>query len=325
MDRFIPNPKARLLDQVREVIRFKHYSLRTEQTYIQWIRRFIFFHQKRHPRDMGTAEVRDFLTDLAVRHRVAASTQNVALNALVFLYQEVLGISLGEFGEYARAKRPQRLPVVLTRAEVTRLLAAMNGTYLLMTRLLYGTGMRLMECIRLRVKDIEFEKNQILVRDGKGQKDRVTMLPALLKAPLEEHLARVHLRHEQDLKEGFGHVYLPYALGRKYPTADREWCWQWVFPSAKRSIDPRSGRERRHHIQELGLQRAVKEAVRLAGINKPASCHSLRHSFATHLLEGGYDIRTVQELLGHKDVSTTMIYTHVMQQPGLGVRSPLDV
>ena len=324
MEQIIPNPKARLLDQVREVMRLKHYSLRTEQTYIQWIKRFIFFHQKRHPREMGAPEVKAFLTDLAVRHHVAASTQNQGLNALVFLYQKVLDLSLGEIGEYARAKRPQRLPVVLTREEVQRLLAAMKDTYQLMARLLYGTGMRLMECIRLRVKDVEFERNQLIVREGKGQKDRVTVLPSSIKPALQDHLARIKLRHEQDLKEGYGHVYLPNALAQKYPAADREWGWQWVFPSAKRSVDPRSGRERRHHIQEVGLQRAVKEAVRLSGINKPASCHTLRHSFATHLLESGYDIRTVQELLGHKDVSTTMIYTHVMQQPGIGVRSPLD-
>ena len=324
MEQIIPNPKARLLDQVREVMRLKHYSLRTEQTYIQWIKRFIFFHQQRHPREMGAPEVKAFLTDLAVRHRVAASTQNQGLNALVFLYQKVLDMSLGEIGEYARAKRPQRLPVVLTREEVQRLLAAMKDTYQLMARLLYGTGMRLMECIRLRVKDVEFERNQLIVREGKGQKDRVTVLPSSIKPALQDHLARIKLRHEQDLKEGYGQVYLPNALAQKYPVADREWGWQWVFPSAKRSVDPRSGRERRHHIQEVGLQRAVKEAVRLSGINKPASCHTLRHSFATHLLESGYDIRTVQELLGHKDVSTTMIYTHVMLQPGIGVRSPLD-
>jgi integron integrase len=267
MERIIPNPKARLFDQVREVMRLKHYSLRTEQTYLEWIKRFIFFHQKRHPREMGALEVKSFLTDLAVRRSVAASTQNQALNALVFLYQEVLDLSLGEIGE-----RPQRLPVVLPREEVQRLLAAMKDTYLLMARLLYGTGMRLMECIRLRVKDVELAQNQIIVRDGKGQKDRVTVLPSSLKATLQDHLAKVKLRHEQDLKEGYGQVYLPFALARKYPTADREWCWQWMFPSAKRSIDPRSGKERRHHSQELGLQRAVKEAVRLAGINKPASC-----------------------------------------------------
>jgi len=324
MERIIPNPKARLFDQVREVMRLKHYSLRTERTYLEWMKRFIFFHQKRHPREMGAVEVKGFLTDLAVRRGVAASTQNQALNALVFLYREVLGVTLGDIGEYARAKRPERLPVVLTRTEVQRLLAALQGTYQLMGQLLYGTGMRLMECIRLRVKDVDFEQNQIMVRDGKGQKDRVTVLPARVKEALRDHLGRVKLRHEQDLLEGHGQVYLPNGLARKYPMADREWAWQWVFPSAKLSNDPRSGKERRHHVQEVGLQRAVKEAVRLAGINKPASCHSLRHSFATHLLEAGYDIRTVQELLGHKDVSTTMIYTHVMQQPGIGVRSPLD-
>jgi len=322
--RVVPNPKARLLDQVREVIRVKHYSIRTEEAYVHWIKRFIFFHGKRHPREMGAREVEMFLTELAVRGKVAASTQNQALNALVFLYQEVLHIELGEFSA-VRAKRPERLPVVLTKDEASKLLAAMkSGTVSLMVRLLYGTGMRLMECVRLRVKDVLFEENQIVVRDGKGAKDRVTMLPSSVKAELEGHLERVKLLHQSDLAAGGGEVYLPYALARKYPQAAREWGWQYVFPASHLSRDPRSGKMRRHHAGETSLQRAVKEAVRLAGITKPASCHSLRHSFATRLLESGYDIRTVQELLGHKDVATTQIYTHVMQKPGLGVRSPLD-
>ncbi len=321
---FTPNPKLKLLDQVSEVMRFKDYSLRTEGTYREWIKRYIFFHGKRHPREMGRAEVERFLSDLAVRRKVAASTQNQAFNALLFLYREVLHQELGQLGEVERAKRPERLPVVLTRAEVERLLAGMTGTFQLMAKLLYGTGLRLMECVRLRVKDVDFERNQVTVREGKGFKDRVTMLPESLKGPLAEHLKRVKLLHEQDLGGGYGEVYLPYALSEKYPTAGREWGWQYVFPAAGRSRDPRSGVVRRHHLNEQGLQRAVKDAVRLAGIIKPASCHSLRHSFATHLLEAGYDIRTVQELLGHKHVSTTQIYTHVMQKPGLGVISPVD-
>ncbi|MBM3835711.1 MAG: integron integrase [Verrucomicrobia bacterium] len=320
----IPNPKKKLLDQVREVIRVKHYSIRTETTYVDWIKRFILFHGKRHPREMGASEVESFLTDLAVRRRVAASTQNQALNALVFLYREVLHQPLGEFAA-VRAKRPVRLPTVLTPAEVQRLLLAMKpNTHRLMARLLYGTGMRLMECVRLRVKDVLFEQNQIVVREGKGAKDRVTILPQSLKSELEEHLGRVKLLHARDLAAGFGEVYLPFALEKKYPGAGREWAWQYVFPAASSSVDPRTGKQRRHHANETGLQRAVKEALRLANILKPASCHSLRHSFATHLLEAGYDIRTVQELLGHESVETTQIYTHVMQRPGLGVKSPLD-
>ena len=323
---FIPNPKIKLLDQVREVIRFRHLSIRTEEAYVHWIRRFIFFHQKRHPKDMGAPEIEAFLTHLAVARNVAASTQNQALNALVFLYRHVLRFDPGQFGPIERAKRPVKLPVVLSRDEVKRLLVALpHGTLALMTRLLYGTGMRLMECLRLRVKDVDFDLNQIVVRDGKGAKDRVTLLPATLSDPLKEHLGRVKLLHETDLAAGFGRVYLPFALARKYPNADREWGWQYVFPAAKISTDPRTGAVRRHHASEQALQRAVRPAARLAGIHKPCSCHSLRHSFATHLLEAGYDIRTVQELLGHESVETTQIYTHVMQRPGLGVKSPLDV
>jgi integron integrase len=325
LEGFIPNPKLKLLDQVSEVMRFKHYSIRTEQSYREWIKRFILFHGKRHPRDMGAFEVERFLSDLATARHVAASTQNQAFNALLFLYREVLHQDMGQLGRVERAKRPERLPVVLAQGEVVRLLSGMTGTFQLMAKLLYGTGMRLMECVRLRVKDVDFAQNHIIVRDGKGFKDRMTVLPESIRAALTEHLRRVKLLHEQDLASGNGRVYLPYALSRKYPSADREWGWQYVFPAAGVSRDPRSGITRRHHVNEQGLQRAVKDAVRLAGINKPASCHSLRHSFATRLLEHGYDIRTVQELLGHKDVSTTQIYTHVMKRPGLGVRSPLDV
>ena len=312
LERFIPNPKAKLLDQVREVIRFKHYSIRTEQAYIQWIKRFIFFHHKRHPREMGSGEIQAFLTHLAAQQKVAASTQNQALNALVFLYHKVLNVQPGEFGEFERAKRPVKLPVVLTKEETQRLLAAMKpGTLSLMARLIYGTGMRLMECLRLRVQDVDFERNQIAVRDGKGGKDRVTMLPQAVKEELRQHQQRVKILHETDLKEGFGKVYLPYALDRKYPNAERQWGWQYIFPSSKRSTDPRSGQLRRHHTKELCLQRAIKEAVRLAAITKPASCHSLRHSFATHLLARGADLRALQELLGHASLSSTQIYTAV--------------
>jgi len=338
---FVPNPKARLFDQVREVMRFHHYALRTEEAYLQWIRRFLIFHRTRsapeffsaggepgswrHPREMGEAEVEAFLSHLAVARDVAASTQNQALNALVFLYEQVLQRPLGVLSEFARVNRPARLPAVLTAEETQRVLAALKpGTNGLIIRLLYGTGMRLMECLRLRVKDVDFARAQIVVREGKGDKDRVTMLPERLKEELRAHLLRVKLLHDKDVQEGFGRVYLPHALARKYPKADREWGWQWVFPSARRSSDPRRQAVRRHHAHELSVQRAMKEAVLLAKLPKPATCHTLRHSFATHLLEAGYDIRTVQELLGHQDVSTTQIYTHVMQKPGLGVRSPLD-
>ena len=337
---FVPNPKARLFDQVREVMRFHHYALRTEEAYLQWIRRFLVFHRTRptansaaagdqrpwrHPRDMGAAEVGAFLSHLAVAGDVAASTQNQALNALVFLYGQVLQKPLGELAEFARVNRPARLPTVLTQEETQRVLAALkSGTSGLIIRLLYGTGMRLLECLRLRVKDVDFARGQIVVREGNGDKDRVTMLPERLKGELQAHMHRVKLLHYKDLKEGFGRVFLPHALARKYPNADREWPWQWVFPSVRRSSDPRSKAVRRHHVHELPVQRAMKEAVMLAKLAKPATCHTLRHSFATHLLEVGYDIRTVQELLGHRDVATTQIYTHVMEKPGIGVRSPLD-
>ena len=315
--------KPKLLEQVRMKIRQKHYSIRTEQAYVDWIRRFILFHGKRHPLEMGEPEVEAFLTHLAVNRNVAASTQNQAFSALLFLYREVLQQELAVVNA-KRAKKPSRLPVVLTQDEVQNLFAHLQGVHHLMASLLYGAGLRLMECVRLRVKDVDFDYGQILVRDGKGQKDRVTMLPQSVVGLLRHHLDKVRLIHEQDLKDGFGEVYLPYALSRKYPRARFEWGWQYVFPSQKRSVDPRSGQERRHHLNEQTLQRAIKKAIRAAGIHKPASTHTLRHSFATHLLESGYDIRTVQELLGHKDVSTTMIYTHVLNRGGHGVVSPLD-
>ena len=291
---------------------------------MHWARRFIFFHGKRHPRELGGDEVAAFLTHLARERSVAASTQNQALAALLFLYGEVLGTKLPWMQGIERAKRPVRVPVVLTREEVRALLSQLEGTKWLMAGLLYGAGLRLRECLRLRVKDVDFGYRQIAVRDGKGAKDRVTMLPAAVIEPLRNHLARVKRRHERDLEEGYGEVELPFALERKYPRAPREWGWQYVFPSSRISIDPRSGNKRRHHMAEGILQSALNRAVRAAGIVKRANCHSLRHSFATHLLKRGYDIRTVQELLGHKDVSTTMIYTHVLNRPGIGVKSPLD-
>jgi integron integrase len=316
--------KPKLLDQVRTTIRLKHYSIRTEQAYVDWIKRFILFHQKRHPAAMGPEEVRAFLSHLATVQQVAASTQRQALSAIIFLYREILGREMGWIDNIERAKQPERLPVVYSRAEARSVLAHLDGQHWLMASLLYGTGLRLMECIRLRVKDVDFAYRQILVRDGKGQKDRVTMLPQVLAEPLRRHLDKVKVLHDQDLAEGFGEVYLPFALERKYSTASREWGWQYIFPSRRRSMDPRSDKVRRHHIDEKTLQEAVKKAVRAAKITKPGSCHTFRHSFATHLLETGYDIRTVQELLGHKDVRTTMIYTHVLKQGGRGVRSPLD-
>lgn len=309
---------------VRGVIRFKHYSIRTEETYVQWIRRFILFHGKQHPTKLGETHIRDFLTHLAVQGKVAASTQNQALAAILFLYQEVLHQEVGWITDIEKAKRPIRVPVVFTQDEAARVLAQLTGTNRLMGNLLYGAGLRLMECVRLRVKDVDFGYHQITIRDGKGQKDRVTILPPVLEEALRRHLARVKLLHEEDLAEGFGTVHLPFALERKYPNAHREWAWQYLFPSAKRSKDPRTAKEQRHHAAETVLQRAVKEAVRKAEIPKAASCHTFRHSFATHLLESGYDIRTVQELLGHKDVSTTMIYTHVLNRPGVAVKSPLQ-
>jgi integron integrase len=318
-------PAPRLLDQVREVVRRRHYSYRTEETYVHWIKRFIHFSAKRHPRELGAAEVTAFLNHLVGERHVAAATQNQALAALLFLYKEVLAQPLPWLENIEHARRPVRKPTVLTRTEAQSLLAQLKGTKWLMASLLYGAGLRLRECLTLRVKDIDFGYRQILVRDGKGGKDRVTVLPAPVSQPLQAHLARVKQWHEQDLADGCGDVELPDALARKYPRAPCEWGWKFVFPSHKRSADPRTGVIRRHHVYENYLIRGVKEAAWRAGITKHVSCHTLRHSFATHLLESGYDIRTVQELLGHNDVSTTMVYTHVLNKGGRGVRSPLEL
>ena len=318
------HPPKKLLDQLRDKIRLKHYSLATERQYTHWVKRFILFHGKRHPKDMGSVEVEAFLTHLAVQGQVSASTQNQALSALLFLYCEVLEQDLPWLQEVVRAKRPARLPVVLTQTEVAAILERMQGMHGLMARLLYGTGMRLMEVVRLRVKDVDFERAEVLVRDGKGGKDRITMLPRKLAAPLQEHLAWRRRLFEDDAAKGMAGVFLPDALERKYPNASTEWGWQYIFPSGSYSVDPRSGAERRHHMDEKLLQRAMKKAVLAADIAKPATPHTLRHSFATHLLQSGYDIRTIQELLGHADVATTMIYTHVLNQGGRGVLSPLD-
>jgi integron integrase len=318
-----PHP-PKLLDRLRDKVRLKHYSLSTERQYIHWVKRFILFHGKRYPRDLGPQEVESFLTHLAVDGHVSASTQNQALSALLFLYREVLEQDLPWLQDVVRAKRPARLPVVLTQTEVAAVLDRMQGVHALMARLLYGTGMRLMEVVRLRVKDVDFERAEVLVRDGKGGKDRVTMLPRKLTAPLQEHLVWRRRLFEDDTAKGMAGVFLPDALERKYPNGGREWGWQYIFPSGSYSVDPRSGVERRHHLDEKLLQRAMKKAVQAADIAKPATPHTLRHSFATHLLQSGYDIRTVQELLGHADVATTMIYTHVLNQGGRGVLSPLD-
>ncbi|GAB6909675.1 Integrase/recombinase [Desulfosarcina cetonica] len=317
--------RPRLLDEVRNAIRCLHYSIRTEQSYIDWIKRYIYFHQKQHPENLDESHISAFLTHLAVDRKVASSTQNQALCAIVFLYREVIGKELGNFDNLVRAKRPQKLPVVFTQEEVRQILLQLEGIYWLMGQLLYGAGLRVMECVRLRVKDIDFGYRQVLVRDGKGHKDRVTMLPEIIVGELQRHLQKIKKVHETDLKAGFGAVYLPYALERKYKNANRSWAWQYAFPATRRSIDPRSGEERRHHISESVPQRAIRQAIRKSSIAKSGSCHSLRHSFATHLLEAGYDIRTVQELLGHKDVSTTMIYTHVLNRGGKGVQSPGDM
>jgi integron integrase len=316
--------QPKLLDQVRDRIRRKGYSIRTEKSYAHWIRRYILFHDKRHPKDMGAAEVEAFLTSLAVEANVAATTQNLALSAILFLYREVLDLPLPWLDNIERAKKPARLPTVLTQAEVAAVLGRLDGPLALMLRLLYGTGMRLMEGVRLRVKDVAFAMRQITVRDGKGGKDRVTMLPDSLAEPLRAQLATAKAQHEADLALGLGAVWLPDALARKYPGAAKSWGWQYVFPARGISVDPRSGERRRHHVDEKLLQRAIRRAAQEAGIAKPVSPHTLRHSFATHLLENGHDIRTVQELLGHADVSTTMIYTHVLNKGGRGVTSPLD-
>lgn len=321
----ISQGSPKLLHRLRAEIRLRHYSLRTEEAYVDWSRRFILFHKKRHPKEMGSGELRDFLSHLAVDRNVSASTQNQAKSALLFLYREVLKIELPWLDEVIAAKVVKRLPVVLTQVETRELLNAMSGTMGLAAALLYGTGMRLLECLRLRVKDVEFTRREVIVREGKGSKDRVTVLPENIILPLKAHLEKVKALHERDLAAGFGEVFLPHALALKYPNAPKAWGWQFVFPSPVRSIDPRSGTERRHHVYETSVQRAVREASRMTGIHKPVTPHVLRHSFATHLLQAGYDIRTVQELLGHQDLQTTMIYTHVLNRGGRGVKSPLDM
>ncbi len=314
----------KLLDQLRQALRARHYSPRTEETYVLLVKRFVFHHHLKHPKEMGEADINAFLTHLAVERKVSASTQNQALCALLFLYRHVIGREVGNLGEVIRARRPKRLPVVLTRTEVKAVLAELAGDKWLMASLLYGAGLRLMECLRLRIQDIDFARNEIMVRDGKGAKDRITMLPASLKPHLQAQLGKVKAVHAKDLADGWGRVQMPDALDRKYPNAAKEWRWQWVFPQEKRWRDRKTGDEGRHHTHETVLQRAVKEAVWKAGLIKRIGCHTFRHSFATHLLETGYDIRTIQELLGHKDVSTTMIYTHVLNKGGRGVRSPMD-
>ena len=315
---------VRLLDEVRRRLRLKHYSLRTEQAYLGWIRRFILANRKRHPRELGVVEVERFLSTLASEDQVAAGTQNQALSALLFLYRDVLSMDLPWMENVVRAKRPRRVPTVLSIAEVRQLLAALDGRSWLVASLLYGTGLRLMECLRLRVKDVDFARNEITVRDGKGGKDRRTVLPRTLVEPLQREIARAAVLHQQDLAEGLGEVWLPHALARKYPQAGRDFGWQYVFPSARRSVDPRGGAVRRQHYDDAVLARALKAARGRIGLAKPVTAHTFRHSFATHLIEAGYDIRTVQELLGHKDVATTQIYTHVLNRGAGGVLSPLD-
>lgn len=324
----IPHPagrsKPRLLDSVRHAIRARHYSRRTEDAYVSWIKRFIFFHGKRHPNEMGEDEIRSFVTDLAVRRRVSASTQNQALSALLFLYREVLQQKIEWIDNVIRAKRPSRLPVVLSRGEVRSVLEQVKGTKWIMVSLLYGAGLRLLECARLRIKDLDFERSQIVIRAGKGRKDRLTMMPMATKEPLISHLKEVKERYNHNLKLGYVRATMPNALDRKYPNAATEWAWQYAFPATRLTVNRATGQVFQHHLHESVIQRAVKEAVRRSKIPKHATCHSLRHSFATHLLEDGYDIRTVQELLGHKDINTTMIYTHVLNRGGMGVRSPVD-
>jgi integron integrase len=324
-----PNPSSpqakKLLDQYRETLRVKQYSRRTEETYANWVRQFILYHNKRHPRQMGVPEINQFITHLVVERHVSASTQNQAISAILFLYRHVLAMQLDETTFAAmRPSKSKRVPTVLSKAEALAVIQKMSGTYRLMAQLMYGSGLRLMECLRLRVKDLDFQNHQIIVRDGKGGDDRITMFPDTLLEPLRLQLKYVQAMHQKDLAEGFGTVYLPHALNTKYPNAAREFAWQYVFPAAELSTDPVTGLKQRHHIHETSLQKAVRAAAKAAGINKPVSPHTFRHSFATHLLQNGYDIRTVQELLGHKDVKTTMIYTHVLQRGGLAVRSPLD-
>ena len=315
--------ERKLLDQVSDLARFRHLSLRTEEAYRNWIKRYIFFHNKTHPRELDAEAVRSFLTHLAVNEHVTASTQNQAFNALLFLYRHVLKLDFKVEG-VERARHSRRLPIVFTKAEANAIIDQLRGVERLIVALLYGAGLRIMEGVRLRVKDLDFARSEIMVRDGKGEKDRITMLPQRLREPLKRQVSAVQELHKADLQKSYGEVYLPYALERKYRNASKEFLWQYLFPADKLSVDPRSGKTRRHHINEQNVQRAVKTALRKAEVRKNGSCHSFRHSFATHLLEGGYDIRTVQELLGHKDVRTTMIYTHVLNRGGRGVRSPLD-
>ncbi|MCC6299080.1 MAG: integron integrase [Anaerolineales bacterium] len=314
----------KLLEQVSDAIRIKHYSLRTEKTYIEWIRRFILFHNKRHPKDMGADEIQAFIAYLATQRTVSASTQNQALSAVMFLYRHVLKKDVDLPSDSFRAQKSKTLPVVLTHQEAMLVIGKMTGVTQLMTKILYGSGIRLTECLRLRVKDIDFGNRQIMIRDGKGEDDRVTILPDSLILLLETHLKTVKAIHQKDLKEGFGETSLPYALSKKYPSAAKEWMWQYVFPASVRSIDPVSKRTKRHHLDPSVLQKAIRQAALSIGLTKPVTPHTFRHSFATHLLQSGYDIRTIQELLGHKDVKTTMIYTHVLQRGGLAVKSPLD-
>ena len=314
----------KLLEEVRNVIRRKHYSIRTEQAYISWIKNYIAFHGMRHPRDMGKREIEAFLNHLARNRQVASATQNQAFNAILFLYRDVLGIELADSINASRAKKPQRVPMVMTHAEAMQVIGLLKGTYRTMAWILYGSGLRLMECVRLRVQDIDFGMNHLVVRNGKGMKDRVTVLPEKVTPALHNQIQFTEALHRQDLDQGYGHVYLPYALERKYPGAGGELAWQYVFPASHLSVDPRSGRTMRHHIDESSLQKAVKQAAQRAQIHKPVGCHTFRHSFATRLLENGYDIRTVQELLGHKNVNTTMIYTHVMHKGAQAVKSPID-
>jgi integron integrase len=315
---------APLFDRIRQLIRLKHYSPRTEETYLHWITKYLHFHSSADPNQLGAPHIEAFLSHLAVDMKVSAGTQNVAFNALLFLYRNVLKRELSESINAVRAKKPTRLPTVMTKDETIRVIAAVSPDYQLMVKLIYGSGLRLMECLRLRVKDVDFGNNHLLVRDAKGMKDRITVLPDNLKAALRAHLDRVRLLHQTDLSEGYGEVSLPYALARKYPKASKEWGWQYVFPAKARPKDPQTGDIKRYHVHENALQKAVHAAVRLAGIEKHVNVHTFGHCFATHLLEANYDIRTVQELLGHKDVSTTMIYTHVLNRPGLSVKSPLD-
>ena len=316
----------KLLDRTREILRLKHYSIRTEDAYIGWITRYILFHDKRHPKDMGAPEIEAFLSHLASEGNVSASTQNQAFSAILFLYRHVLDITLGDQQiDALRAKKRHNLPVVLTKEEVKTVLTLMTGKHQLMAKILYGSGLRLMECVRLRIHDVDFNMSEITVRDGKGAKDRITLLPESLHGPLVEHLERVKLLHDNDLADGYGNVYLPYALERKYTSAEKEWGWQYIFPADSLSEDPRSGKVRRHHIHESSLQKAVRRAAKQARIIKKVGCHTFRHSFATHLLMDGVDIRSIQELLGHEDVSTTMIYTHVLREQGVQrIKSPLD-